>query len=389
MSKLSKNNTARLAVTAVVAAMATAPMSASATNGILAYGNGIISHGMGGAGVANASEIMSAVDNPALAARVGAGWAVQLSAFNPNRSANVGRGYIDSGDEWFPIPGGAWFTEMSNGLTAGVTVSALGGMSTAYPATLFGAPVGIDLSGVIIAPTIAANVSDTVSVGAALMFGYEMFETTGPGAPPLPKNEEDTASGFGLELGIAIDIAPGTTIGIDYQSEIDMSEFEKHNSYLFAPTKAAGLNTALTIPAITTIGISHQINDQWKVVADVSDVPWTDIDVIRNQFHWEDQTVYKIGAEMQVNDDLAVRFGYNHGDSPIVAAHAGEAILAPAVTEDHYTFGFTKQLAGGSLSGYYARVPNNEVRQAGGPGGFPSVQMDQNAFGLAYNVSFK
>lgn len=373
--------------TAIAGIMSALPLTASATNGILPYGNGMISHGVGGAGVANASESMSAVDNPALAARVGAGWSVQASGFNPNRSANVGMGYVDSDKDWFLIPGASWFTSMGEDTVAGVTVSALGGMNTDYPAQLFGAPIGIDLSGVIIAPTISKNVSDTVSVGGAILFGFTKLESTGPGMPPLPRNDSDTASGIGFEFGVAIDVSPSTTIAFDYQSEIDMDEFDNHNQYLFGPTKQAGLSTSLTLPAITTIGFTHQVNDQWKVMADISDVPWASIDLLATQFGWEDQTVYKIGAEMQVSDDLAVRFGYNHGDSPIPETQAGTNILAPAVTEDHYSVGFTKQLANGKLHGYYARVPNNEVLQAGAPGGLPSIQMDQNAFGVGYEVS--
>ncbi|MCP4010344.1 MAG: hypothetical protein GY726_12640, partial [Proteobacteria bacterium] len=57
----SKKLALSVAITSMLAAM---PMSASATNGILAYGNGVVAHGVGGAGVANAAEGMSAVDNP-------------------------------------------------------------------------------------------------------------------------------------------------------------------------------------------------------------------------------------------------------------------------------------------------------------------------------------
>lgn len=373
-----------LIATALAGSIAALPMSASATNGILAYGNGMIAHGVGGAGVANAAEPMSATDNPALAARTGAGWQIQASAFNPNRSANVGRGYIDSDNDWFLIPGGAWFTEMSNGATAGITVSALGGMNTDYPMQLMGAPVGMDLSGVIVAPTIAANVTDNVSLGGALLYGYQILETTGPGQPPLPMNTDDSASGIGFEFGVAIDLGERTTVGLDYQSKIDMDVMEKHAQYIFAHAS----DKQMTLPPITTLGIAHQLNDKWKVVADISSVPWSDIAVINELFGWEDQTVYKIGAETQVSDDLAIRFGYNYGESPIPDEKVQHNILAPATTEQHFSIGFTKAMGAGKISGYYARVPNNEQMQAGGPGGFPSIQMDQNAFGIGYHVDF-
>ena len=296
--------------TAIAGVMVAMPMSASATNGILPYGNGMVSHGVGGAGVANAAEGMSAVDNPALAADVGAGWSLQLTAFNPNRSANLGNGYVESDNNWFPIPGGHWFTEVGDGIVTGLTVSALGGMNTDYPAELLGTRTGINLEGVIIEPTIAKKVSDAVSVGAGLIFAYETMSSEGagpqgPNGPFFPMNTEDSATGWGFELGIAFQAGPTTTIGLDYQSEIKMDEMDKHAAYLFA----AASDAALSLPPITTLGITQKIGDNWKIMADISDVPWSKIALLDEVFGWEDQTVYKIGAEVQINEGLAIRFG--------------------------------------------------------------------------------
>lgn len=383
-----KTNHMKLALSiAITSTLAALPLSVSATNGILQHGSGIVSLGVGGAGVAHAAEGMSAVDNPALAALVGGGWSVQASAFNPNRSANVGNGYLESDSSWYAIPGGHWFTEINDTTVAGVTVSALGGMGTDYPAQLFGARTGMELSGVIIEPTIAAKVSDAVSVGFGLIYGYEMMETEGagpqgPNGPFFPTTTDDSASGWGFELGIAVQAGPSTTLGLDYQSEIKMDDMDEFASYLFAQAS----DPALSMPAIWTLGITQQIGDNWKLLFDVSDVPWSSIAVFDEVFGWEDQTVYKIGAEVQLKEDLALRFGYNHGDTPIPDTAVGNNILAPAVTEDHFTIGFTKKFAAGNLHGYYARMPENEQFQAGGPGGLPSIKMDQNAFGLSWEV---
>ncbi len=368
---------------AITSVLVTLPMNASATNGILPVGTGIVSQGAGGTGVANASDGMSAADNPALAADVGAGWSVQLTAFNPNRSADVGGGYVDSESDWFPIPGGHWFTNVNDTTVAGITVSALGGMNTDYPPALFGARAGFDLSGVIIAPTIAKQVSDTVSLGGAILFAYERMETTGPGGMTgLPKDETDSATGWGFELGIAVKAGPSTTLGLDYQSEINMGDMEEHAKFIFAPAS----DPSLPLPAIWTAGITQQIGENWKVSADVSDIPWSDAGVIGELFQWEDQTVYKIGAEVQIDETMALRFGFSHADSPIPNTAVGFNILAPAVTEDHYTIGFSKTMGNGILHGYYARSTENEQHQAGGPGGLPSIKMDQNAFGLGWEV---
>ncbi len=368
---------------AVFTSVATLPMTASATNGILAYGNGMIAHGMGGAGIANAAEAMSAVDNPALAAKVGASWGIGASAFNPNRSANVGMGDVDSDSDWFLIPHGAWLTEVGDNAVAGVTVSALGGMNTDYPPALFGTTVGIDLAGIIIAPTYAIN-TGSASFGGQLLLGYEALESTGPGAGGLPRDDDDSATGFGFKLGATFDVSDSTTVGLTYQSKIKMDEMDNHASFIFAQASEQDLS----LPVIAGLGISSQVNDQWKVAADIMRVNWSDVAIYDELFGWEDQTVFKIGAEVGLANDLKVRFGFNHGDSPIPDTATGRNILAPAVTEDHYTVGFSKPMGAGTLSGYYARIPEAEQSQTGGPGGFPKIRMDQNAFGVAYHVEF-
>lgn len=368
---------------AIAGALASLPMSAVATNGILAYGNGMVAHGVGGAGVANPGEGMAAVDNPALAALVGGGWSIQASGFFPNAAANVGNGYVESDADSFLIPGGHWFGEINDTTVAGLTISAMGGMATDYSAQLMGASTGMELSGVIIAPTIATRVSDKVALGGAILFGYEELETHGPGMPPLPGNQEDDATGFGFELGMQIQATPSTSIGIDYQSKIDMDDMEAFSNTIFAMSS----DKQLTLPPIWTIGITQGIGEKWKISADISDVPWSKVGVIDQVFGWEDQTVYKIGAEYQVKEDLALRFGYNYGKSPIPDSAVQQNILAPAITEQHYTIGFTKEFAAGKLHGYYAHIRENEQFQEN-PVGLPSIKMDQNAFGLGWEVQF-
>ncbi len=62
-------------------------------------------------------------------------------------------------------------------------------------------------------------------------------------------------------------------------------------------------------------------------------------------FGWDDMTTYKFGIAWSGDNDWTWRFGYSHGDQPIPESEMSFNILAPAVIEDHVTFGFTKKTA--------------------------------------------
>lgn len=60
--------------------------------------------------------------------------------------------------------------------------------------------------------------------------------------------------------------------------------------------------------------------------------------------NWEDQWVYKIGAQFGVLDVLEVRAGFNYGRAP-VDANSLAAAFVPAISETHFTLGIGVGLA--------------------------------------------
>jgi long-chain fatty acid transport protein len=359
------------------------PINAMATNGIFPMGNGIVAQGMGGAGIANAGDTISAADNPALAAKVSNSWALGGTLFNPNRSANVGGGYIDSESNYFLIPQVGRIKQLNDKLSVGIVTTAMGGMNTDYPDTLFGTRTGQNLMGVIISPTVAYKASDKVSIGASAMIGYESLETEGPGAGGLPGNAKDSAFGLGLKVGLTADVTPTTTLGFVAQTKVNMKEMDDHCAGMFN----AASDCSLDLPAVVGIGISTQLSNKVKFVGDVQRIYWEGVPIFDELFGWKDQTVVKVGMEYQVSDRLALRAGYNHGKSPIPASNTNRAILAPAIVEDHLSIGFSKKMGKGTVSAYYARTLENEQKM-NNVAGLPAVKMDQNALGVGYSVNF-
>lgn len=75
-------------------------------------------------------------------------------------------------------------------------------------------------------------------------------------------------------------------------------------------------------------------------------------------FGWEDQTVYKFGVQYGVNERVQVRAGYNYGKSPVPDDQLTFATLAPAISEHHYTIGFTYRASENlEVSGAYMYSP--------------------------------
>ena len=388
-------------ISVAVAAALSAPLAAMATNGILPLGNGMVAHGMGGAGIANGAETMSGVDNPALVSRTSNQWAVAASLFMPYRSADFGGGYVESENNFFIIPQGGATFGVTEKLDMGILVTALGGMNTEYASNQINpassGKTGFDLKGVLISIPFSFDLGNSHSIAFAPLLGYEMMETQFGsnvfGAPPnTPAGASDSATGFGWQIGYAGDLSKDLTVGLVYQSKISMGEMSKFcdpvASGIFYPLKASGKDCSLDMPEQFGLGIQWHVNDTLKFVGDIKQVNWSSVDVFGdkdNGFAWEDQTIYKVGAEFKSSDVMAWRMGFNYGENPIPDEYIGDNLLAPAITTTHVTFGVGMKAGSGEINSYFAYIPENEQEA---PAGIPRAKMNQYAIGVGYNASF-
>jgi long-chain fatty acid transport protein len=101
------------------------------------------------------------------------------------------------------------------------------------------------------------------------------------------------------------------------------------------------------------------------------------------KFGWEDQTVFAIGAQKELNAKTTVRFGYNYGASPIGPEDVTSNYGSLAVTEQHLSLGMTRKFGDKiSTSLSYVRAFNNEVSN-----GVNSIELEQNV--INFQVSYK
>ena len=126
----------KLALAIAAAAGLSFSSGAFATNGIIPAGNGMVAHGLGGAGLSNAAEASSGIDNPALISHTGDSVSVAFSMFMPDRQveqpASLGGATVVSDSEMFAIPQFAFTSGTGVGINWGLSAYALGGMNTDY-----------------------------------------------------------------------------------------------------------------------------------------------------------------------------------------------------------------------------------------------------------------
>ena len=443
----------KVALAALVAA-AFAPGLASATDGYFSHGYGMKAKGMGGAATAMAHDAFGGANNPASMAFVGDRIDVGVDWFRPQRAASRsgsagGTGFLDgSADgnetENFLIPEFGYNKMMNPNMSLGVTVYGNGGMNTDYPTGQLdqgvcggGAPngvrvnmlcgpgnLGVDLSQLIIAPTLAYKMAPQHSIGISPLLGYQRFKAYGLGAfaaissdpANLTNNGYDDSWGWGVRVGYFGQISPTISVGAAYSSKIDMSKLDKYKG-LFAD------QGGFDIPENYSLGVAFKPSTQWTFAADYQHISYSGVNSVGNPstvpgcaptfpagpgvgsaclgassssigFGWDDVNVIKLGVEYQMNQQWLLRAGYNHTDNPIQSRDVTFNILAPGVVQDHLTLGFTYSLADRSeiTMAYMHAFENSVSGPANNPyfnvGGTETIKMYEDSLGIAWGKNF-
>lgn len=432
MSTLKMKN--RVALLAVGTALSVLPATVMATNGYFSHGYGIENKSMAGAGVATTQNAMSGATNPAALAKAGNRFDFGIENFTPDRSASTrhdnSSSYDGNNDSSFLIPEFAYNQEFGTDKTFGVVVYGNGGMNTRYNAIgvyagASGKPeTGVNLEQLFIAPTFTFKINPKHSVGVSLNLIQQKFEAYGIGGfcgfkvtpcgdqgasaasrAGLSDQGEDESTGFSVKVGWVGELAPNFQMGVAYQTMSDMDKFDKYNQ-LFA--EQGGFD----IPSNWTAGLAFQPTASMNILFDVQQINYTDVASISNAnnsnqgglgsnngrgFGWDDMTVYKLGGEFNLNSNLVLRAGYSVTDQPIGADDTSFNLIAPAVIEEHYTFGMTYTLANKSeVSAFVMYAPEVTVNgnaaagvgASAGASGNANITMSQTAFGLGYGWNF-
>ena len=427
-------NTIKLAL---VAAMAMGATSAFATNGDNLIGLGAKSRAMGGTGIAHFNGSESATSNPALITKSkGSNISFGGTYFRPDvevsktgnpAAGNAGAGTHSSEAKHNIIPYVALTENLGNGFAIGASMFGSAGMGTdwrdvedlndaggtAGDMGLFAMRSNLLLLKFSV-PMAYGQDNWSVGIAPVLMYGsMDMsFDNNFAGGGDVG-NGSSASFGTGIELGAAYTLPDtGITLGATYHSSIEMEYKDQisTSAAVFGFTDAnpvtSGFSDKLEQPAEYGLGIDWTEGDI-SVTADWKNIRWADARGYQD-FGWENQDVYALGAEYRM-DDLAVRLGYNYASNPIAnntnsqelggagtntigdTMNALNHVMFPAITTRHYTIGagyqFTKNV-GADFAFTYATSPDVVVGANTLGLGQLTVTNDQMAFSGNLNYSF-
>ena len=432
----------KIAVSLIAAGVMASPL-AYATNGYFSHGYGMKAKGMGGASTAMAIDTFGGANNPASMVWVGDRLDIGVDLFMPKRSASrqgspAGNGSSESGSNEFLVPEFGYNRMLNPDMSAGVTVYGNGGMNTDYSGgalagdpfgTCAGQPenllfgcgkLGVDLMQLIIAPTASYKINANNSIGVSPLLGYQRFKVDGLQAfagvsssgTDLTNKGYDDSTGWGVRIGWLGKLSDTVSVGAAYSTKMRMSAFDKYKG-LFAE------GGDFDIPENYNIGIAVKATPSTTVAFDIQQINYADVNSIANGvanslpapvapnrlgdangsgFKWRDQTVFKLGIEHEYRNSLVLRAGYNYGKSPVRGDSTDDVtfnILAPGVVEQHLTLGTTWMLDNKSeLTVSYMHAFSNSVTGSSatvllGQGGTETLQMSQNAIGVAYSIKLE
>jgi long-chain fatty acid transport protein len=309
----------------------------------------------------------------------------------------------------------------------GLSIYANGGMNTKWNAADTGGPgvfssaafglgdgtAGVDLAQMFFSGTYASKMSSTSSWGASVIFAYQKFKAYGleafgangfsSDASNLTNKGYDDSTGFGLKVGVQGEVSPGISLGASYQSEIAMSEFDKYKG-LFAE------QGDFDIPATANAGLAWKITPTSVLTFEIQKIWYSKVKAVGNPlmpnlttallgdsggagFGWKDIDIFRLGYQWESSPGMTWRVGYIDNDQPIASSEVLFNILAPAVQEQHITFGLTKQMDKNSEFTFAAMYSPEEKVSGPNPLEAPGAQtielkMKQYELGVAWGWKF-
>jgi len=368
----------KLVIAALVCSIIGGAVTVLATNGDNLMGVGPVSRGMGGVGIAAPQDSISAIfNNPAALGACPCGEQSETvfgaTIFDPTVTARISApdpldGTVneyegESGGQAYVIPAVGVTMALGEGWRMGVGAYGISGLGVDYR------DMGWDLDS---RPERPGNEGDIYTrleiMKFAGMLSYQLLDNLAVGgALQGAYNNLDFGQGgshdysFGAQLGAVLDLG-AVSVGASYTTP----QKAEHQNVFDLDFNGTLDDLTLEAPATYGVGVAVTPTEKLLVEVDAKYLDWANAAGYED-FDWESQWVFAIGAQVQASDKLTVRCGYNYGESPVtenngwsldesattsvqghdVPTFAYEMLRTigfPAVVESHATLGLSFQV---------------------------------------------
>lgn len=242
-------------------------------------------------------------------------------------------------------PNGTVSYQLNDKAFAAIAANSQFGMITKYDPEWVGSDHGItsDLKSGTITPMFAYKATDKLSLGAGVQMQYVWAHLTSSNtlAPGVRVNNVTTNGNdfdMGYQLGALYEFTDSTRVGVGYRSEINHKLKGKMKSSgspspLFNALTNQKISAKLTTPAMLSMGVYHDVNEKWAVMAEYQRVFWSSFQnltfksqnggyTISNvKENWRDTNFYSVGTSYMLDNQWKLRLGLAYDQSAVRYAH--------------------------------------------------------------------
>lgn len=194
-------------------------------------------------------------------------------------------------------------------------------------------------------PTFSYKVNDTFALGGGIRLVYTEgvvksdsanANAINPNIPSVARDMEGDAVVFGYNLAMLYKPTYDINMAITYRSNIDLTEDGKANLYLGKVGKQYDASVTVPLPAALNIAISKTWDDRFTLEFNYERTYWSTYEELDFEYgqtlgngimvsafdipkarQWKDTDTFRLGATLQVNDDLSIMLGFAIDETPV------------------------------------------------------------------------
>ncbi len=269
------------------------------------------------------------------------------AATTPNVGGEAFSG--DAADDAF-VPAAYLMWSLSPDLKLGLGINAPFGLTTEYSQTWQGRfhAVESSMTTVNLNPTIAYRVNSQLSLGVGLQAQYmdvtlSSIVDVDPGPGIIEALGEVTGDdwAFGVTLGALYEFSDTTRMGLGYRSQVSQT---LEGDFTVGGAPVSGAEADFKSPDTISLGLYHDYNDQFAVMAETVWTRWSTFDELRIEDgsgglisvtpeDWDDVWFFALGATWKPNEKWAFRGGVAYDQTPI-----SDDRRTPRITDEDRTW---------------------------------------------------